>query len=445
MALVWTALSLAGAALVFLFVLSPLRDPRQAQEAPSAEAPTPDERKLTELIERREAALAGLAELDFDRNLGNLSEADYEHLRTQYRAQAIGILQDLDKEIARGAVVPAATLPESIRQALPGGQTATRQGTGRGQAPASAGTGRAIALISGAIAVALLAIGLGTAALRGVAAPSAEDAPTLDVLATHAALLLPGTQSALVGHHSGLLRSDDAGRSWQPVMGIVSDVIALTSAPVQGAALFLATPDSVLRSDDAGLTWKQIPSPKSAAKITTLAVGEGNPLPLYAGVADAGLFRTTDFREWRLVGGGLPEEVSSMVWRPGPLSALYAAGPQDGIIATGDDGQTWGSANGQLNGVLPTRAVRSLAVDPNSGDRFTTTDGSEIEGAMYAATDLGLYKSIDGGSSWSPMPLGEPLAAVSASSIPTAAMLAVDSRGRVWRSSDRGATWSAKP
>lgn len=447
---VLTLLALVGGALALAYVSIPFwsrgREQADATERLSS-SPTPSSaRKVAELLEKREAALAGLVELDFDRSLGNLSEADYQDLRSHYRAQAIGVLRALDARGRKGLLSPdvsPATTPDGTRQSAHSSQRPELIATvgAQDQGAARPVNRRALAFIGGAIGVALLTIGGGTLMLRAGSVAPSQAAPQLDVLHTHAALLVPSTGVALVGHHGGLLRSADSGESWQPVAGVEGDVLALAGAPVAETPLFLATSTGVMSSRDAGLTWETLPLPRPDARVTALAVGEGDPAPLYANVAGAGLFRTTDSRNWELVGGGLPETVAALAWRPGSFSALYAAAPGDGILASGDGGQTWGSASGVLNGALPTLAVRSLAVDPNSGDQFTMADGTILAGVMYAGTDLGLFKSVDGGSSWTAMPLREPLSAVAARSSPDPLILAVDSRGRVWRSLDRGASW----
>lgn len=452
MSVLLSLLSLAGAVLAFVFVLAPLRlrsgTSLDVAQSPGKTGEVAGASPTKELLERREGALAALAELDFDRSIGNMSEADYERLRAQYRKQAIEVLQALDEAgLPRSA--PVASAPRhraSSLEARPQPEAAlplhadARGATGAPVSP------RAAMLVGGVLAAALLAIGVATMALRANAPQVAEDAPVLPVVHTHAAFLVPGTQLALVGHHEGVLRSTDSGLTWTPVPNLEGDVLAVTGSP-NGGTLYLATPSQIMRSSDSGTSWQPLAHPRPDARVNGLALGEGEAgeegdlLPLFASVEGGGVYLTTDGANWELVGGGLPSDLSALVWRPGALAALYAAGPRDGVLASGDNGKTWGSASGVLNGTLPTLAVRALAVDPQSGDTFTTADGLELSGAMYAGTDQGLFKTIDGGSSWNMLPLREPLSAVSARSTPDPLILTVDSRGRVWRSSDSGATW----
>ena len=58
-------------------------------------APKPA-RPWDDLVSQRDTTYQALKELEFEYNLGNLSDADYADLRERYRTQAAGILQKLD-------------------------------------------------------------------------------------------------------------------------------------------------------------------------------------------------------------------------------------------------------------------------------------------------------------------------------------------------------------
>jgi len=58
-------------------------------------APKPA-RPWDDLVSQRDTTYQALKELEFEYNLGNLSDADYADLRERYRTQAAGVLQKLD-------------------------------------------------------------------------------------------------------------------------------------------------------------------------------------------------------------------------------------------------------------------------------------------------------------------------------------------------------------
>jgi len=83
-ALVIALLALAA----LIYVVAPLRRPE------------PDERERNAPVEeadaRRRAAFGGLVDIESDRAIGKLSQADFEALRAEYEAEALAALKELD-------------------------------------------------------------------------------------------------------------------------------------------------------------------------------------------------------------------------------------------------------------------------------------------------------------------------------------------------------------
>src|SRR3990172_9536451 len=79
-------------AAVFGLVGYPLLHPGRRQ---SVERPIDGHRREA-LLSQRDAAYAAIKELEFEHQLGNLSEQDFEDLRDRYRDRAAGVLQQLD-------------------------------------------------------------------------------------------------------------------------------------------------------------------------------------------------------------------------------------------------------------------------------------------------------------------------------------------------------------
>lgn len=48
------------------------------------------------LVERREQLLAAIKEIEFDQAMGKLPEGEYQQLRQQFEAEAMGVLHQLD-------------------------------------------------------------------------------------------------------------------------------------------------------------------------------------------------------------------------------------------------------------------------------------------------------------------------------------------------------------
>jgi photosystem II stability/assembly factor-like uncharacterized protein len=118
---------------------------------------------------------------------------------------------------------------------------------------------------------------------------------------------------------------------------------------------------------------------------------------------DAGVIKTengTDFRPVSpgLVFGGADSAYSAIAYAPSNPNIVYAgSGYEDnrvakGIFKSANGGESWQSINNglKINGITGfPHYVKSIAVHPTNPD------------IVFAATGSGLYKSVDGGVSWS--------------------------------------------
>ena len=102
--------SLCLLAVVLVYVGYPVLRPGVSVQL----GPSPRTRSLERhqrLLSERAKALAALRELEFERSIGNISEADYAELRQAQRSKAVAVLREID-EIS--ATVPARTAPTSM-------------------------------------------------------------------------------------------------------------------------------------------------------------------------------------------------------------------------------------------------------------------------------------------------------------------------------------------
>lgn len=111
----------------FFYTLWPIMRPQTAQGIlPDEESAQPlSNRELTRLLMEREQAYKNIMDIEFDKEMGKLSEEDYAQMMAPARAQAVEVLRRLD---ARGVKEGMAPLQMNEREAA---QTAARLDTGR--------------------------------------------------------------------------------------------------------------------------------------------------------------------------------------------------------------------------------------------------------------------------------------------------------------------------
>src|SRR5947207_9854458 len=98
-------------------------------------------------------------------------------------------------------------------------------------------------------------------------------------------------------------------------------------------------------------------------------------------------------QRWRSLGpsGG---SVSTLVIDPQDTGTIYSATQNNGVFKTKDGGATWSAANA---GLPSGSAVITLAMDPLDPN------------TLYAAIDSqGIFKTSDGGMTWKPARAGLP-------------------------------------
>ena len=114
------ALGAVGAA--FFYTIWPIMRPQAAQGVlPDEDSAQPlSNRELTRLLMEREQAYKNIMDIEFDKEMGKLSDEDYAQMMAPARAQAVEVLRRLD---ARGVKEGMAPVQMNEREAA---QTAAR-------------------------------------------------------------------------------------------------------------------------------------------------------------------------------------------------------------------------------------------------------------------------------------------------------------------------------
>jgi photosystem II stability/assembly factor-like uncharacterized protein len=290
-----------------------------------------------------------------------------------------------------------------------------------------------VAVLAGAVAI--LAWQLQGSGGEGSVPAGSGDSAALSEIRTpdfHSAAIHPTQPDVILyGHHGGVLRSADGGRTWEPT-GLDEhgqDAMALALSAADPSVVYAAGHDVFFRSDDGGMTWTAADSGLPGRDIHGFASAPDDPARLYANVVGFGLFRSDD-------GGATWEQVQANALDTMGLSAaaggvLYAASQSRGVIRSNDGGASFAA----------TAALPGIAVSVAAGSS---------PGVIYAGATTGVYASLDGGATWLERELpasGVPLVLTVNPADPSDILVIVvgdDSVGRVYRSGDGGETWNSE-
>jgi photosystem II stability/assembly factor-like uncharacterized protein len=246
-----------------------------------------------------------------------------------------------------------------------------------------------------------------------VGLPHTPDYHALLVSATDARQLVLGT-------HAGLYVSSDGGRSWRK--GELAGHDAMNLVRTRSGATWAAGHNVLFRRADGRGVWKEVrPSGLPSLDLHGFAVDSRDGETLYAAVAGGGLYRSSD-------GGStftpVSEEVGGSVFGLAilPSGRILAADSGRGVLASDDDGESWNVAlQAPVAGLAANPAKPSVVLAVGAAVQLSR-DGGRTWRKVFALEDGGgpvawaagnskvayvvgfdrvLYRSVDGGQTWS--------------------------------------------
>ncbi len=233
--------------------------------------------------------------------------------------------------------------------------------------------------------------------------------------------------------NGGLWISHDRGRTWNESVGLHGQSIrSFLQAPSDPKILLAGTLAGVFRSNDSGATWTQISEQGSREihEVESLAVDPSDPDIVYAGTWHLPWKTTDGGKTWHNIKQGIIDDsdvFSIILDRNQPRTVYLSA--CSGIYKS----ETAGVRFRKIQGIPSTaRRTRVLKQDPAD---------SKI---VYAGTTEGLYKTTDGGRTFTRMTGPELIVndVFIDPNDPNRILLAVD-RGGVMVSTDAAKTFTA--
>jgi photosystem II stability/assembly factor-like uncharacterized protein len=260
----------------------------------------------------------------------------------------------------------------------------------------------------------------------------------------HSLLVLPNHMLILATHY-GLFRSQDDGTTWQEVAGGPHQLMdglmtyALVISPLNPQRLYVLTQPAIIphagtiglyTSADEGLTWKLSIAAASITSKTIFVVAPGNDTPeevyIYLSELGAlGLQRSLDDGQHFTTTGTLPFGlILGILAIPGAPGHLLVYG-SDGMASSTDGGIHWQILKNIVGGI-----------------QDVTTGGPHSP--IYASGDAGIYSSLDGGKTFKLVYTQASFTSLTVSPLQPQVIYGKTGTS-VYRSNDGGHSWSALP
>ena len=138
----------------------------------------------------------------------------------------------------------------------------------------------------------------------------------------------------------GVIKSNDAGKTWHRVAGLPRRVVSLRVDPGRSQTIDAITETGALRSVDGGATWRPLGT-GTMLRYGIVASDPRLPGTLY-GADENGVVKSSDGGQtWRSANSGLVSTaVDALVLAPGSSKILYAAAWNE-LFRSADGGRTW--------------------------------------------------------------------------------------------------------
>jgi len=259
---------------------------------------------------------------------------------------------------------------------------------------------------------------------------------------------------------SGLYRMPAGGDRWDLMTRGLPEkpaVRAILTHPEDPATVYVGTQDGPYRSTDHGERWERLDIRDHGAPVWSLAFDPRDPRVLYAGYENCEIFRSEDGGDhWRQLpvtvrfpdvtvgpGANPAKRVLKLAVNPADSREIYGAVEVGGVVRSLDGGERWENmSHGQY-------------VNDDTVDMHGVLVGRWRPGTVFAIARAGLFTSTDRGEHWASARL-EPLNTKGQTYCrdirevpgdPKTIWIAAGANfqsdvGALYRSTDGGATWS---
>jgi len=201
--------------------------------------------------------------------------------------------------------------------------------------------------------------------------------------------------------------------------------------PSDSNTVYAVSDTGVFKSTDRGTTWSY--SGLMGSYVSTIAIAAQSPATVYA-AAPGNIFKSLDAgATWNQVPGTPPNLILLDI---DPQGALFGRiRPTGGLFKSSDGGTTWQPAG---VGIPIATVLGPLAIDPRNANTLY------IEGFSTPSTPfIALFKSTNGGASWSQIASGIPGALSRLTIDPRTSTLYITTQTGFLKSTDGGSSWNS--
>lgn len=167
-------------------------------------------------------------------------------------------------------------------------------------------------------------------------------------------------------------------------------IVSIALHPTKPNIVYVATDEAVYKSSDTGATWTRFAGELARTRVICLALDPQLSATVFAGTMGDGTYKSPDGgRTWHPYNSGIQKGtisaiVNQIVFNPLRTEMVYAA-TTVGVFRSLDGGRHWTE---RMQGMTEVSFVVTLAIDPQRPN------------VLYAGTTGGVYRTINATESW---------------------------------------------
>ncbi len=207
---------------------------------------------------------------------------------------------------------------------------------------------------------------------------------------------------------SGMFKSEDGGNTWQQILSrfsVYDLAVDPNSSDIIYAAGSYADHGRILATRDGGKSWVEIFNEASMQNpVRAITLNPENNQELVIGLASGTLIKSQDAGvNWKLL-QKYSDRINKVKWQNG---TLYVVVRNSGLYKSADGGASFSNIAKGLSVPVPTNNDNpGLLLSPAGVANFNHVAVSESNPeTIYLTTSSGLFQSFNGGNSWNFVPL----------------------------------------
>ncbi len=167
-------------------------------------------------------------------------------------------------------------------------------------------------------------------------------------------------------------------------------IVSIALHPTKPNIIYVATDEAVYKSSDTGATWTRFAGELARTRVISLALDPQLSATVFAGTMGDGTYKSPDGgRTWHPYNSGIQKGtisaiVNQIVFNPLGTEMVYAA-TTVGVFRSVDGGRHWTE---RMQGMTEVSFVVTLAIDPQRPN------------VLYAGTTGGVYRTLNATESW---------------------------------------------